>query len=120
MKRHFSAIKAQQAPAPRHARLLEALQTASKKAQRTTGGTVTARKPPATNVRTALNTPLNRLERSQQSIPEAVGGGGSTAIGSSRGTSVIGGLRPWRAVREEPLSAHQEGEGGARRVATGG
>src|ERR1700750_2208743 len=117
MKRHFSATKAQQAPAPRHARLLEALQTASKKAQRTTGGTVTARKPTARTVRTVLNTLLNRLARSQPSIPEAVGGGGSTAIGSSRATSVIAGLRPGRAVREESLSAHQGGEGGAGRVA---
>jgi hypothetical protein len=42
MKRSFSPMKAQQAPAPRQARPLSALHTASMKAQRKTGGIVTA------------------------------------------------------------------------------
>src|ERR1700730_4879042 len=89
MKRHFSAMTAQQAPAPRQARLLGADQTASTKAQRMTGGTVTANSATARTVRVVLETLLNRLARSQPNGPAAAGGRGSAASGSSCVTSVI-------------------------------
>src|SRR5258707_12721236 len=89
MKRNFSWMKAQQAPAPRQARLFGAVQTASNKAQRMTGGIVTARKATASKVRMELKTLLNRLARSQPIRPTVAGGGGSTASGRSCVTSVI-------------------------------
>src|ERR1700732_5187064 len=89
MKRHFSAMNAQQAPAPRQARLLGADQTASTKAHRMTGGTVTANKPTATRVRIVLETLLKRLVRSQPNRPAAARGGGSAASGRSCVTLVI-------------------------------
>src|SRR5258707_7810903 len=89
MKRNFSWMKAQQAPAPRQAWLFGAVQTASNKAQRMTGGIVTARKATASKVRMELKTLLNRLARSQPIRPAVAGGGGSTASGRSCVTSVI-------------------------------
>src|SRR5271157_3100839 len=111
MKRNFSWMKAQQAPPPRHARLFGAVQTASIKAQRKTGGIVTARKAAASKVRMELKTLLNRLARSQPSSPDVAGGAGSVTIGRSCVTSVI----RQRDPGQKPLSALQGGEGGARR-----
>src|ERR1700730_10300104 len=123
MKRHFSAMNAQQAPAPRQARLLGADQTASTKAQRMTGGTVTANSATATTVRIVLETLLKRLARSQPNRPAPAGGCGSTASGSSCVTSVIAQrsarVKLARDPIEKPLSALQGGEGGARRAAAG-
>src|SRR6266404_7790575 len=89
MKRNFSWMKAQQAPAPRQAWLFGAVHTASNKAQRMTGGIVTAKKATASKVRPELKTLLNRLARNQPMRPAAAGGGGSTTTGSSCVTSVI-------------------------------
>src|ERR1700724_4453496 len=89
MKRHFSAMTAQQAPAPGEARRLGADQTASTKAQRMTGGTVTANSATATTVRIVLETLLNRLARSQPNGPAPAGGRGSAASERSCVTSVI-------------------------------
>src|ERR1700758_4208808 len=118
MKRHFSAMNAQQAPAPRQARLFGADQTASTSAQRITGGIVTANKATATTVSIVLETLLNRLARSQPSRPAVARGGGSTATGSSCVTSVI---RQRSAIataprdrRQTTLSAPQGGEGGSQ------
>src|SRR5229473_1680634 len=109
MKRNFSWMKAQQAPAPRQARLFGAVQTASNKAQRMTGGIVTARKATASKVRMELKTLLNRLARSQPIRPAVPGGGGSTTTGSSWVTSVINqgstSPTPRRDRRQKPLSA---------------
>src|SRR5215471_6979060 len=108
MKRNFSWTKAQQAPAPRQARLFGAVQTASMNAQRISGGIVTARNATASTVRTLLRTLLNRLARSQPKSPDVAGGGGSRATESSCVRSVIAKHR-----QNKPLSALQGGEGGA-------
>src|SRR5271166_3505691 len=112
MKRNFSWMKAQQAPPPRQARLFGAVQTASSKAQRKTGGIVTARKAAASKVRIELKTLLNRLARSQPIRPAAAGGGGSAIIGRSCVTSVIR-HRPTapRDPEPRPLSALRGGRG---------
>src|SRR5437763_16188569 len=120
MKRHFSAMNAQQAPAPRQTRLLGADQTASIRPQRMTGGIVTANRATASRVKIVLETLLNRLARSQPNTPVVAGGGGSKMTGSSCVTSVIC-RRLWSATgRQEPLSALQGGEGGAQPAGAGG
>src|SRR5215469_1546206 len=116
MNRSFSWTNAQQAPAPRHARLFGAAQTASTNAQRTSGGIVTVRNATARTVRVLLKTLLNRLARNQPKRPEVAGGGGSSATGSSCVRSVTG--HP--PLRQEPLSALQGGEGGAQPEGPGG
>src|SRR3954447_10931092 len=94
MKRNFSPIKAQQAPAasppgPRQAFPFGALHTASINAHSTRGGIVRTSRYSASSVNSVLKTPPNRLIRSQSIAPRLRGRGRSTAIGVASARSVI-------------------------------
>src|SRR5580698_1785241 len=81
MKRNFVPMNAQHAPPPWQAWPLGALQIASIKVQRITGGTATTISATVNNVRIELKTLLNRLARSQPRTPVDCRGGDCAATG---------------------------------------
>src|SRR4051794_26975091 len=126
MKRNFSPIKAQQAPAAsppgaRQALASGALHTASINAHSTRGGIVRASRYSASNVRIVLKTPPNRLTRSHSITPLRGGRGRSAAIGARSARSVIQPLRPIALFRRKRMKAKIQSfrgrlQGGARNL----